>query len=190
MSITTIIGPMFSGKTSELIRLVDRKRIAGKKCLIIKHSSDNRFDNTNNVLDKNHITTHSQLTYKKCDIEYLTELTEDVCKKYIENNYHVIGIDEGFFFINISKYCNYLANNNIDIIVASIESSYKQELFVEIGNLIAVSENVIKTFSVCMQCSADNASFTIRTNDSKENILVGGTDMYQSICRKCLVSRA
>ena len=44
MSITLIIGPMFSGKTSELIRLVDRNRIADKICLIIKSVQDNRYD--------------------------------------------------------------------------------------------------------------------------------------------------
>jgi thymidine kinase len=61
MSITLIIGPMFSGKTSELIRLVERKRIAGKKCLIIKNLRDDRYDRTTD--DVCHVTTHDSYVY-------------------------------------------------------------------------------------------------------------------------------
>lgn len=172
MSITTIIGPMFSGKTTEFIRLIDRQRLSGKKCLIIKHSIDDRFTNNNNII------THNDFNYDKCDIIYTNELN------YYEG-YDVIGIDEGFFFKNISNYCNEMANNGIYIIVASIDSSYKQELFPEIGKLIATSDIVIKLDSICMQCGT-SAAFSIRIINNNEDIIVGGKEAYQSVCRKCL----
>lgn len=187
MSITTIIGPMFSGKTSEFIRLIDRKRIAGKKCLIIKHSIDNRFDNITTCSDNsNHITTHSEIRYHKCDIINLSEIANQCVINIIYQKYDVVGIEEGFFFKGIAKFCNMLADKGIEIIVATLDSSYKQELFAEIGDLIATSEIVIKLNAVCMCCRKRDASFTIRTIESNEEILVGGIDIYQSVCRKCL----
>ena len=194
MSITTIIGPMFSGKTSELIRLIDRKRIAGKKCLIIKHTQDTRFDNDitdqccrDNSLCSKHVTTYSEIKYHKCDIDYLSEVNNHRAAIYIKYGYQVIGIEEGFFFSGITEFCNELANNGIEIIVATLESSYKQELFPEIGSLIANSEYVIKLTAICIRCKDREASFNIRIVDSDKEILVGGMDMYQCVCRKCLL---
>ncbi len=194
MSITIIIGPMFSGKTTEFIRLIDRKKIADKRCLIIKHPSDDRFDDRFDDLqgdinskNKYHITTHSKIRYDGCDIKYITDLTNEDIIENIIKTYDVVGIEEGFFFKNIGNFCNILANNGIDIIVATLDSSYRQELFSEIGCLIAISEDVIKLKAICMQCKKADASFTIRTVDSDEEILVGGKDIYKSVCRKCLV---
>lgn len=182
MSITTIIGPMFSGKTTELIRLIERKRLAGKKCLIIKHINDNRFDHI--AKDTYHITTHYQMVYKKCDIIYLSELTDSSIDGSLEK-YQVIGIDEGFFFKGIHRFCNAMANRGMEVIVATLDSSYKQEMFPEIAKLIAISENVIKLQAVCMRCGKD-ASFNIRTVESDKEILVGSSDKYMSVCRSCL----
>ncbi|BCS83012.1 thymidine kinase [Cotonvirus japonicus] len=187
MSITTIIGPMFSGKTTEFIRLIERKKIAGKKCLIIKHFCDTRFNKIGET--NSHVTTHSNIIYKKCDIMYLqslsdTDNTESI--NMIKKIYDVIGIEEGFFFEGLANFANELANNNIEVIVSTIDSSYKQELFPEIGKLISLSEIIIKLNAVCMMCKNSDAHFTIRTVDNDEEILVGGTDKYKSVCRKCL----
>ena len=180
MSITTIIGPMFSGKTTELIRLIDRKRISGKKCLIIKHKIDIRFGT-----DKN-ITTHGNIIYDKCDIDYVTDIMDlDNIKRSL--SYDVIGIEEGHFFDGIFMYCNKLANDGLDIIVSTLDGSFQQILIKhEIGDLIATSEKVIKISAICMYCLQENASFTIRTIESNETILVGDRDIYKCACRKCL----
>nr|QZX43278.2 thymidine kinase [Mimivirus sp.] len=90
------------------------------------------------------------------------------------------------FFDDVAIFCNELANNNIEVIVSTIDSSFKQEIFQEIGKLIAISENVIKLKAVCMKCKINDASFTIRTVDNDNEILVGGSDIYQSVCRNCL----
>ena len=180
MSITVIIGPMFSGKTSELIRLVDRKRIAEKKCLIIKHIRDDRYDIKN-------ITTHSQISYKQCDVIHLSDLTNDFILEIInQKKYDVVAIDEGHFFTNLEKHCSILANNQIDIIVSALDSSFEQKLFKEIGDLMANAEFIIKFNAICMICKDSDASFTIRTIDSTEQILIGGSEIYKSVCRRCM----
>lgn len=184
MSITTIIGPMFCGKTTEFIRLIKRKQIAGKKCIVIKNGIDNRFNKEEN--DINHVTTHDGIRYQKCDIVYRQNLKDEEFAKNIIDQYDVVGIDEGFFFEGLTNFCQNLANKGIDVIVATLDSSFKQELFKEVGDLIAKSENVIKLNAVCMCCGSENASFTIRTVNSDELILVGADDIYQSVCRNCL----
>ncbi|AGF85466.1 thymidine kinase-like protein [Moumouvirus goulette] len=184
MSITTIIGPMFSGKTTEFIRLIERKKLAGKKCLIIKHLQDNRFEEID--AKEKHVITHNKIKYKNCDIVYNNDLMNEKFLEYVMINYDIVGVEEGFFFNNLAIFCNYLANENIEVIVSTIDSSYKQEIPQEIGKLIAISENLIKLKAVCMQCKNTDASFTIRTTDDEQDILIGGSDMYQSVCRPCL----
>ena len=188
MSITTIIGPMFSGKTTELIKLIERQRIADKKCVIIKHCIDNRFDNNSSTTDIGiyHITTHSNICYSKCDIIYLTDLTDDTIINDLIEKYQVVGIDEGFFFKDINNFCNELANSGILVIVSTLESSHKQTLFPDIGDLIGSSDRLFKLNAVCMRCKNNDAFFTIRTIESDKEILVGDEDMYQCVCRPCL----
>jgi thymidine kinase len=189
MSITTIIGPMFSGKTTELIRLIKREKLAKKKCLVIKHFIDNRFDIIKNSEEDgvpNHITTHDKICYCDCDIIYLSDLHDKTIIDNIIKNYAVVGIDEGFFFRNINIFCNKLADAGIVVIVSTLDSSYKQEIFSEIADLIATSEKIVKLGAVCMICQNQDASFTIRTIDSNEKILVGGEEAYKCVCRQCL----
>lgn len=184
MSITLIIGPMFSGKTSELIRLVDRKRIAGKRCLIIKHTTDKRYDNLGNI---ENIMTHSQISYSKTDIVKLSELSNELSNRIIvEKSYDLVAIEEGHFFSDINIFCNNLANNGIDIIVSAIDSSFRQEMFKNIGELIANAETVMKLSAICMSCKQSDAHFNIRTIESDADILVGGADIYKSVCRVCM----
>lgn len=184
MSITLIIGPMFSGKTTELIRLVDRKNIAGKKCIVIKHSIDTRYDSDS----ERHITTHNQYSYKSVDVISVSSITEDLVRELIHTK-NVVAIEEGQFFPELCQWCNIMANNGIDVIVSALDGDYKQEMFGEgeIGKLIPHSEVVIKLSAICMRCRNADAHYTIRTIDGNEQILVGGNDIYQSVCRKCLI---
>lgn len=188
MSITTIVGPMFSGKTTELIRLIDRHRISGKKCIIIKHVIDTRYDTDDSKNKKSYkIITHSEICYHKCPIIQTETLDEDLKKALIES-YDVVGIDEGFFFKGICQFSNGLANSGINVIVSTINTSYKQELFKEIGELMSCSEKVIQLSAICMDCKDSDAVFTVRTVDNESDILVGGVDIYKAVCRRCLQS--
>ena len=189
MSITLIIGPMFSGKTTELIKLVDRKLFANKKCLVIKHIIDTRYDKNDQTSHTNCIITHNKICHTNSDIITMSDLDDDnKISELIESNYDVIAIEEGHFFPGLVKGCVTLANANIDVIVSALDSSFKQELFTNVGNLIANAESVIKLSAVCMLCNNADAHFTIRLIDRTEQILVGGTDIYKSVCRKCLNS--
>jgi thymidine kinase len=186
MSITTIIGPMFSGKTSELIRLVDRQRISGKRCLIIKNCIDNRFDSMLNYDDKKFVATHSEYHYNKCDICYYKNFTDKMADSLLES-YDVIGIEEGFLFTGLISFCNKLADNGVIVIISTLDTNFRQEIFNQIADILARSEYIIKLTAVCMRCGSNDGIYTIRTIESTDEILIGGSDVYQSICRSCFV---
>jgi thymidine kinase len=180
MSITLIMGPMFSGKTTELIRLVQRATIAEKKNLIIKHKIDNRY-----CTDNKNITTHGNHEFSNSEIRCISEFTPEFINDVIKD-YQTVAIEEGHFFKDLNDFCKTLANNNIDVIVSALDGSYEQKMFDEIAKLIPNTEKVIKLSSICMSCKNKEGHFTIRTIKSDEQILVGGSDIYMSVCRSCL----
>eukprot|EP00117_Sycon_ciliatum_P041705 scpid24588/ scgid30457/ Thymidine kinase, cytosolic len=83
--IQLILGPMFSGKTTELVRRVRRYDIAQQKCLMVKYSKDTRYDNQQ-------LATHDRLTYNAVSTARLMDVHDSA------RSYDVIGVDEGQFF--------------------------------------------------------------------------------------------
>jgi thymidine kinase len=178
MSITLIIGPMFSGKTTELIRLIERERILDRKCLIIKFKNDNRYSLTK-------IVTHNSYSYDKCDILNIDSLDQLNIDDIIKN-YKVIGVEEGQFFNNIHLFSNKLANHDINVYISALDGTFKQDLFGDIGLIFPLAETIIKLKAICMKCKNSDASFTIRTIKSDDLIVIGGAESYVAVCRKCL----
>jgi thymidine kinase len=91
-SLEMIIGPMFAGKSTELLRRVQKHAISGKSCLYVKYAADTRYDTTC-------ISTHDQLKREAHQVSKMSELGD------IWMNYDVIGIDEGQFFPDIVDFC-------------------------------------------------------------------------------------
>lgn len=171
------IGPMFSGKTSALGRDIQRQKIAGRKCAIVKYAEDNRYD----VLATNGgLVAHSLHEYHGADMVGARALG-DVRERLAE--YEVIGIDEIQFFPDAVACVNYLAESRL-VICAGLDADYLGLPFSSIGALVASAENVHKLKAVCMSCGAD-ASFTKRTTEETELVIVGGKDKYKAVCRKC-----
>uniref|UniRef100_A0A183BXS0 Thymidine kinase n=1 Tax=Globodera pallida TaxID=36090 RepID=A0A183BXS0_GLOPA len=117
-SIHLIIGPMFSGKTTELFRLAQRYILAGRKVAVVKYALDTRYDET-------HACTHD---LRKMEAMRATEMAEafDELRKF-----DVIGIDEGQFFKDIVKYAQELANIGKTVIIAALNGDYRQEVRTE-----------------------------------------------------------
>nr|ACO10334.1 Thymidine kinase [Caligus rogercresseyi] len=169
--IQLIIGPMFSGKSTELIRRLRRYQSATYKCMSIKYAKDVRYDNGG-------IATHDKTVLEAIPVVSLEEITERA------KEYHVIGIDEGQFFPDIVSFCENMANAGKIVLVAALDATFQRKGFPNIMELIPLSENVTKLNSVCMVCHGEG-SYTKRTTDSKEVELIGGAEAYKSVCRKC-----
>jgi thymidine kinase len=132
--IEIILGPMFSGKSSELLKKYRRHKKLGLKCILVKYLHDTRYSKTG-------IATHDLVIQDKDVITCGTKL------KYIDevmNNYDVILIDEGQFFDDIVDVVDNLANNGKKIIIASLDGTFEQKPFGHTLELIPKAEKVKK----------------------------------------------
>ncbi|CAL1542815.1 unnamed protein product [Lymnaea stagnalis] len=172
--IQVIFGPMFSGKTTELMRRMKRYQIANYRCLIIKYAKDIRYD-------FNGIATHDNQVLGAMSAEKLSDLQSEALK------YDIIGIDEGQFFPDIVSFCDKLANQEKVVIVAALDGTFQKKGFGDILNLVPLAEHVLKLTAVCMNCY-NEASFTKRIGLETEVEVIGGAEKYLAVCRECFVS--
>lgn len=175
MSITLICGPMFSGKTTSLISKVERFLLAKQKVIAIKWKGDLRYTSEAKLM------THSGLECPclTCDDHDLQNIYPKI------QDYDIICVDEGSFFKGITDFCEMLANRGHRVIVASLIATSERKGFNDILNLIPKCEKVEMLYAVCMNCHTDGAAFTKRIINSDQVELVGGSESYQAVCRKC-----
>ncbi|XP_033751034.1 thymidine kinase, cytosolic-like [Pecten maximus] len=172
--IQLIIGPMFSGKTTELMRRLKRYQIANYKCLVIKYSKDDRYE-------KEGLATHDRQTLPAVAAERLADM------EVLSEGYNVIGVDEGQFFPDVVSFCDDMAENGKIVIVSALDGTFQKKGFGDILNLVPLAESVIKLSAVCMTCNSEG-SFTKRKGQEKEVEVIGGADKYLAVCRACFQS--
>ncbi|XP_063040777.1 thymidine kinase, cytosolic [Engraulis encrasicolus] len=169
--IQVIFGPMFSGKSTELMRRVRRFQIAQYKCLVIKYAKDTRYSEKG-------MATHDKNVMDAVPANCLNDLRSlalDAC---------VIGIDEGQFFPDTVEFCEDMANRGKIIIVAALDGTFQRKPFGNILSLVPLAESVVKLSAVCMKCFKE-AAYTKRLGAEKEVEVIGGADMYHAVCRGC-----
>ncbi|PRP84146.1 thymidine kinase 1, soluble [Planoprotostelium fungivorum] len=170
-SIQLIFGPMFSGKTTELLRRIRRETIAKRRCLVVKFKKDTRYS-------EDCMSTHDRQMWKAVPAMTLEPLIEQAM------GYDVIGIDEGQFFPDVTNFCEVMANAGKLVIVASLDGTFQRKAFGDVINLVPMAESILKLTAVCSGCHRD-AHFTRRMTNDTEVELIGGTDTYVSVCRSC-----
>lgn len=170
--IEVICGSMFSGKTEELIRRLNRAIIAKQKVEIFKPTVDIRY-HENQVVSHNATAIHSIPVYTAEEIL----LHAQDCQ--------VVGIDEVQFFDDpIVEVCNHLANAGKRVIVAGLDMDYLGRPFGAMPALMAIAEFVTKVHAICVKCGAI-AHYSFRTASSKDKILLGEKNAYEARCRRC-----
>jgi thymidine kinase len=167
-----IIGPMFSGKSTELIRKIRQLQIIDKKVLVIKPKIDIRY----NI---NKITSHNYDSVECIDLNRLDDIT------YIKD-YDTIVIDEGQFFPDLlDTVVKWIENYLVDIIIGGLDGDFQRQPIGSILNLIPYADSCIKLSSLCNICkNGTPAPFTFRLIESSAKILVGGAESYSPVCRK------
>ena len=170
--IEVICGSMFSGKTEEMIRRINRAKIAKQKVQIFKPSIDNRFDAIN-------VVSHNSITVVSTPVE-----TAEQILLYMDDA-NVIGIDEAQFFDSeLVNVCNQLADKGMRVIVAGLDMDYLGKPFGPIPQLLATAEYVTKVHAICMNCGS-LAHFSHRTVINDKLVMLGEIDNYEPLCRKC-----
>lgn len=173
--IQVILGPMFSGKSTELMRRVRRFQIAQYKCLVIKYAKDTRYSNS--------FSTHDRNTMDALPACLLRDTAQEALGAA------VIGIDEGQFFPDVVEFCEAMANAGKTVIVAALDGTFQRKAFGTILNLVPLAESVVKLTAVCMECFRE-AAYTKRLGLEKEVEVIGGADKYHSVCRQCYFKKS
>jgi thymidine kinase len=170
--IELILGPMFSGKTTELLRRLRRYEIARHKCLLIKHKSDDRYSESD-------VQTHDKIVRKAISCTLLSELEFDDFK-----NVSVIGIDEGQFFEDLPEFCDRMSSAGKIVVVSALSGTFKRELFASVKRVLPYAESWTHLKAVCMDCGRE-APFTKRIVGGEQEVEIGGEDKYKAVCRQC-----
>jgi len=171
--IEVVVGPMFSGKSEELIRRLRRAEIARQRVQIFKPVIDQRYAT-------NEIVSHSGL-------ELSSELVKDAeeIRNKVEPRTEVVGIDEGQFLgEGLVPVCTKLADLGKRVIVTGLDTDFLGRPFEPIPRLLAVAEEITKLLAICVQCG-NPAVHTQRLVASEELIVVGAGGMYEARCRRC-----
>ena len=204
-SVNLIIGPMFAGKTSELIKEIIHLRLKGKKTLMVGFLKDTRY-NENDAMEvdekdfqhefdvieeihdkpkvfKNKVITHDKIEYPAIKCLKLNEIKEMLAE------FEVVGIDEGQFFEDLVEVVEYLANEKgVHIYISALNANFKRESFDAIAHLIPKSDTLKSLTSNCYFCGS-LANFSLRIVNNKEEILVGGEESYKAACRSCYLKK-
>jgi len=176
--VEVIAGSMFSGKSEELIRRLNRARIARQKVQVFKPQIDARYS-------KEEIASHSGQTHGSIPVASTAEMMQRVREET-----QVVGIDEGQFFdMPIVAAVNELAARGKRVIVAGLDQDYTGKPFEPMPQLLAVAEFITKTHAICVKCGA-TANYSQRTVESDVRVEVGASDKYEARCRKCFVPHA
>lgn len=170
-----IIGPMYAGKSTELIRIINRYKCLNKNIIVINHSFNNRYGSTG-------LTTHNKEKFEQClTLSKLGSLDENLLE-----NIDVIIIEELQFFEDaydiIIDWCD---NKNKIVIAGGLDGDFKRMPFGDVLRLIPHAEKITKLSALCKKCGdGTHAHFTKRIINKDEKTIIGSDDIYEAVCRK------
>ena len=170
-AIEIIVGSMFSGKSTELLRRCRTYTAIDQNVVVINSSIDSRCSNE--------IKTHDNNTFSAIKIRKLMDLQ-------IDEKVNVIAIDEAQFFEDLFQFVKKHERKNIVILIAGLDGDYNRNVFGEILKCIPLCNSVTKLSAMCNICKDGTPGlFSKRKVDnSNETILVGAFSEYLSVCRK------
>ena len=171
--IEVVCGPMFSGKSEELIRRLRRAEIARQRVQIFKPGIDERYSG-------DHIVSHSELKIRSTSVRDAADVDSR-----LDLRTEVIGIDEAQFLgEEIVPLVVRLADMGKRVLIAGLDTDYLGRPFHPMPELLAVADEITKTLAICMQCG-NPAKHTQRLIQSEDLIVVGAAGMYEARCRRC-----
>lgn len=170
--IEVICGSMFSGKTEELLRRLRRAKFARQTVEIFKPSIDTRYS-------EGSVVSHDKNTILSTPVEHSSNIL------LLSSGAEVIGIDEAQFFdMGLVNVCSELADQGVRVIVAGLDMDFKRIPFGPLPALCAIADDVVKVHAICVQCG-NLANFSHRLVQFDKQVMLGETEEYQPLCRKC-----
>ncbi|KAG8364472.1 hypothetical protein BUALT_Bualt18G0000900 [Buddleja alternifolia] len=179
--IHVILGPMFSGKTTALLRRVKAEANSGRNVAIIKSSKDTRY-----ATDA--VVTHDGAIFPCWALPDLSSFKHNF-GAHAYQNLDVIGIDEAQFFGDLYDFCCQAADlDGKTVVLAGLDGDYLRRSFGSVLDVIPLADTVTKLTARCELCGK-RAFFTLRKTDQKETELIGGADVYMPVCRQHYASQ-
>lgn len=177
--IKLIIGPMFASKTSTMLADVEKCIIAKKRCVIVRHSIDVRYDHLASC--EFSVITHNGYEFTKCPVVRARALTE--IDSQIQQ-YDTIAVSEANLFEDLPEYADKWANAGKYVIMEGLSGDFQRKSFGRLGDVLPIADDIVKLRAVCEGCYAD-ADFTHRIGNDKSQLLIGSKEIYKALCRNC-----
>jgi len=173
-----VCGPMFSGKSEELIRRLRRAEIAGLRALVVKPRIDDRYDVA-------HVVSHAGAKMRAVCADSAADILR------LADGYDAVGIDEAQFFDEgIVDVVQELVRRGVRVVAAGLDQDFRSEPFGAMPTLLCLAEFVDKLHAVCHRCGGPGTR-TQRLIDGRpapfsgETIVVGALDSYEARCTLC-----
>jgi len=179
MSLDLVVGCMFSGKSTELIRIVRRLETISENYIVIKPKIDTRYS-------ANNVSTHDKVEHKCIIKENLISLFED-------NNYmgakHII-IEEAQFFPDLEPFVlKAVDDDKKHITVVGLDGDSDRNNFGQMHKLYPLCDSIIKLKALCLQCNdGTEAIFSKRIIEEKQQTSIGSNEKYIAVCRPCFLN--
>ena len=171
--IEAICGPMFSGKSEELMRRLRRSMIARKRVQVFKPVLDDRYSS-------DEIVSHADRRMRSEAVQNSAEILAR-----LDWRTEVVGIDESNFFgQDLVSLATQLADSGKQVIIAGLDTDYMGRPFPPMPDLLTLAESITKTLAICMRCG-NPAKHTQRLVHSSDLIVVGAAGVYEARCRRC-----
>jgi thymidine kinase len=171
--IEVICGPMFSGKTEELIRRLRRARFARQSVEIFKPSVDDRYA-------RHEVVSHSSQRVEAVPLPSASSILE-----VVDPDTEVVGIDEVQFFEDeVLEVADALAAEGRRVVLAGLDTDYTGRPFEPVPALMARAEYVTKLLAICVRCGSP-ANRSLRVGSGTTRVEVGARDRYEAVCRTC-----
>jgi len=170
--IEVICGSMFSGKTEELIRRMNRAIIARQKVEIFKPTIDTRYHRTE-------VVSHNENSIRSTPVQFANDIL------LLAADSDVVGIDEAQFFDKeIIVVARTLANHGKRVIIAGLDMDFTGDPFGPMPSLMSIAEFITKVHAICVNCGGV-ASYSHRLVDSSNKVVLGESETYEALCRSC-----
>ncbi|GAB4859355.1 hypothetical protein Ancab_010818 [Ancistrocladus abbreviatus] len=173
--IHVIVGPMFAGKTTALLRWIKSEANVRRNLAMIKSSKDTRYASDS-------VVTHDGVKFPCWALPNLLSFKEK-CGADAYAKLEVIGIDEAQFFDDLYEFCFQAAEQDgKTVIVAGLDGDYMRRSFGSVLDIIPLADSVTKLTARCELCGK-RAFFTLRKTEATETELIGGAEVYMPVCR-------
>ena len=172
-----IIGPMFSGKTSELIKIYNEYVLKGEIVLGINYDKDTRYGD-------NSIISHDQQRMPSVNVSELIKINVDYNLSQLFEKATTIFINEAQFFKDLKRWIiKYIDTTNKTFILCGLDSDFNRKRFGDLLDLVPHADKLTKLYGTCTKCSKKSL-YTHRISDEKQQELIG-VNNYIPVCRDC-----